>query len=238
MALTLYLAMTAAEMQSCAVFPEHVAWMACHFSPYHNGLSNIPTQLPTGSVLILNDRIPPQGHDPAVVAAQLAQAVGALNVSRVLLDLQRPDNAETAQIAKAITQRLACPVGVTPMYAQALSCAVFLTPRLRIPLPEQLKQWPGREIWLDAALDCEQIEVTKTGSIISPGSIPDAPKVVHTDQPSHCRYCLELEESCARFTVWRDMAQLKNLLSDADDQQIACAIGLYQQLQKTTAEDD
>ena len=238
MALTLYLAMTAAEMHSCANFPEHVAWMACHFSPYHNGLSNIPTQLPIGSVLILNDRIPPQGHDPEIVAAQLAQAVDALKVSRVLLDLQRPDSDETTRITKAIVQRLSCPLGVTPMYAQALSCAVFLTPQLRIPLSEQLKQWPGREIWLDAALDCEQIEVTKTGSIISPGSIPNTPTVVHTDQPSHCRYCLELEEACARFTVGRDMVQLKNLLSDADDRQIACAIGLYQQLQKKAAEDD
>ena len=71
MALTLYLAMTAAELQNCRQIPEHIAWMACHFSPYSSGISNVPVQLPAGSVLILNDRIPPQGHDPELVARQL-----------------------------------------------------------------------------------------------------------------------------------------------------------------------
>lgn len=237
MALTLYLAMTAAEMQTCTHLPKNVAWMACHFSPYGNGLSNIPAQLPAGSMLILNDRIPPQGHDPKIVASQLAQAAEKLQVSRVLLDLQRPDCGETEQIAQAVTRQLVCPVGVTPAYAAALSCAVFLTPQLRKPLHEQLSQWHGRDIWLEAATDCELVTVTETGSIISSGQIPDTVQTIHTDEPLCCRYCLELEDTCARFTVWRDPEQLKHLLAEADSLQVQCAVGLYQQLHENAAED-
>lgn len=238
MALTLYLAMTAAEIHNCSQLPENTAWMACHFSPYGSGLSNIPAQLPAGSALILNDRIPPQGHDPDAVAAQLAEAAERLNVSRVLLDLQRPDNTETKRITQAIVKRLTCPVGVTPIYAQDIACAVFFTPRLRIPLSKQLETWHSRTIWLDAALDCESITVTEAGSTVTPGYVPDAAPYIHTDEPLHCRYCLELEDTFARFTVWRDMKQLRNLLEEAKKMQIDCAIGLYQQLNQKAAEDD
>lgn len=237
MALTLYLAMTAAEMQACTHLPKNMAWMACHFSPYGTGLSNIPAHLPPGSMLILNDRIPPQGHDPNAVAAQLEEAVAALQVHRVLLDLQRPNNEENLKIVQAITRKLHCPVGVTSAYAAGLSCAVFLSLQLRKPLSEQLEQWIGRDIWLEAAADCEIITVTETGSIISPGAIPETVQTVHTDEPLCCRYCLDLEDTCARFTVWRDSAQLNRLLAEAEKLNLQCAVGLYQQLHENAAED-
>lgn len=237
MALTLYLAMTAAELQNCRQIPEHIAWMACHFSPYSNGISNIPTQLPAGSVLILNDRIPPQGHDPELVAQQLMQATQILEVSRVLLDFQRPGCPETAAVAKAVVAAVKCPVAVTPLYAGDLDCPVFLTPQLRKPLSEQLCKWPGREIWLEAALDCEIVTVTETDSIVSAAQLPECPPVSHLDAQLHCRYFVEPENDCARFTVWRDSETLPAFLADAETQGIACAIGLYQQLNNKTAED-
>ena len=51
----LNLAMTAAEL-GAAPLPSHPAWMACHFSPYSTGLTNLPPKLPQDSLLILNDR--------------------------------------------------------------------------------------------------------------------------------------------------------------------------------------
>ena len=124
MALTLYLAMTCAEIQNCHSLPAHIAWMACHFSPYGNGLSNIPQQLPEDSVLILNDRIPPQGHDPKLVAAQLAQTAEKHSVARILLDFQRPDYDETAAVVSEVLQVAPCPTAVTPAYASQHTCPV------------------------------------------------------------------------------------------------------------------
>ena len=237
MALTLYLAMTAAELQNCRQIPEHVAWMACHFSPYSNGISNVPAQLPTGSVLILNDRIPPQGHDPQLVAQQLQQAVEALAVSRVLLDFQRPDCPETAAIANAVVSACPCQVGVTVPYAQELDCPVFWTPRLRTPLPEQLKNWLGREVWLEAALDCEVITVTELDSVVSAAPLPKCSPANKLDPQLHCRYFTDPQEDRVQFTVWRDMEALRTLLAAAEAQGVTCAVGLYQQLAKKTAED-
>ena len=230
MPLTMYLAMTAAETLGCTQLPEPMAWMACHFSPYGNGISNIPDRLPKGAMLILNDRIPPRGHDPKTVAGQLARLTEEFSVSRVLLDMQRPDCPETTQILRIITQTLPCPVAATPAYAAELSCAVLLTPALRKPLTEQLVPWNGREIWLDATPDCERITVTEHGSTVQPGHIPASPQVVHTDAELRCQYCLELDDACANFTVWRDREQLELLLQDAEKAGISCAVGLYQQL--------
>lgn len=237
MALTLYLAMTGAEMYHSSCMPEHAAWMACHFSPYSSGISNIPQQLPAESVLILNDRIPPQGHDPALVASQLAETAMRLSADRVLLDFQRPDCTQTAAIAEAVVATLPCPVGVTPVYAQKLACPVFLSPLLHKPLHEQLTIWAGRDIWLEAALECVQVDVTEQGSRFYPAPLPDSPPVCHTDEALHCRYFIELDEHCARFTLWRDHDLLRSVLKEAENLGVTCAIGLYQQLQEKAAED-
>ena len=103
MILPCYLAMTAAEFASAPVLPEKLAWMACHFSCYSTGISNLPLTLPKGSMLILNDRTPVSGHDPLRIAQQLQQVVEELEIERVLLDLQRPNCEETARIVEAAT---------------------------------------------------------------------------------------------------------------------------------------
>ena len=48
MAIGRYFAMTAAEIRGCSALPAGIAWMACHFSPYGTGLSNLPPELPEG----------------------------------------------------------------------------------------------------------------------------------------------------------------------------------------------
>lgn len=233
MALTLYLAMTAAEIQNCPTPPAHMAWMACHFSPYSSGISNVPQLLPEGSVLILNDRIPPQGHDPALVAGQLAEAAEQLGVCRVLLDFQRVGDPLTAKIAAAVVEALPCPVGVTAGYAAALACPVFLMPLLHKPLAEQLKSWPGREVWLDAALDCQEAVVTENGCGFTTGCWREDLPYCHEDSQLHCRYRIAVEEECARFTLWRGRQELQALLDEGERLGVGCAIGLYQQLGKT-----
>ena len=59
MAIAPFLAMTAAEMQNSSQLPPKIAWMACHFSPYGLGLSNLPKELPSDSLLMVDDITPP-----------------------------------------------------------------------------------------------------------------------------------------------------------------------------------
>ena len=230
MAFTLYLAMTGAEIRNCSSPPEHIAWMACHFSPYSTGLSNIPSVLLPGSMLILNDRVPPQGHDPATVAEQLGRAVTQLEVSRVLLDFQRFEDPLTKEIAEAITSALPCPMAVTPAYAEGLDCAVFLTPQLHKPLADQLELWQGRTVWLEAATDCQEAILTEEGCTFIPGDLPEDPSDFHSDAQACCRYHIALENDRVRFTLWREADHLQALLCEAEKLGIDCAVGLYQQL--------
>ena len=102
MALPLYLALTMAEFHNCSRLPEHAAWMACHYSPYGLGLSNLPRELPERGMLILNDRTPAQGHDPERILRQLTELAEILHYKYILLDFQRPDSPENAAVAKAI----------------------------------------------------------------------------------------------------------------------------------------
>lgn len=232
MVLPLYLAMTAAEMQNCEALPHRAAWMACHFSPYSSGISNVPENLPPGSMLILNDRIPPQGHDPALVAEQLAQAALELEAGRLLLDFQRPFDPALAQVVQAAQAVLPCPLAVTVPYAAQSHCALLLAPRLHKPLAETLSQWPGREIWLEAALECERWTVTTEGSRREDAPMPEKPLPFHRHELLHLNYRTEVSPEQVCFTLWREEDQLQSYLQAAAGLGVACAVGLYQQLGK------
>ena len=206
-----YLAMTAAEFLSCDQLPRHVSWMACHFSPYGRGLSNIPKDLPPGSMLILNDRIEPNGIDPELVAKQLAQAAEALSCGSVLLDFQRPGNELTRAVTEAVCKALPCPLAVSAPYAGDLSCAVFLPPpALREAPVTYFAPWTDREIWLEVYDQWETVtvqeEVVKSDFLI-PSTRPSLP---HFDAKLNCRYGMEVLENCAVFTLHRDIDQWQN----------------------------
>lgn len=231
MALPLYLAMTAAELSRTAQLPDKTAYMACHFSPYSTGLSGFPDTLAPGSMLILNDRTPVHGHDSQLIADQLQQAALDLQCDSVLLDFQRPDNPETAEITAAILKVLSCPVGVSEYYAKALACPVFLPPPpLDSPPQAYFTQWAGREIWLEAALDSACITLTEQGCAYTPLFPPETPEPFHCDTRLFCRYHIELTDTAARFTLYRTKAELSSLLEEAARLGVTRAIGLYQEL--------
>lgn len=229
MAFALYLALTAAELREYDGAYPHLAWMACHFSPYGTGLSNLPTQLPEGSLLMLNDRTPVFGHDPDLVAAQLADAAQRLKCSGILLDFQRPDEPQTHTIADAVCQ-LPFPVGITPQYAQGRKCAVFLPPLPLTATPEKhLAPWPDREIWLEAATESLCIRVTKEGNQRLPPTGTDLP-YPHIDRHLHCRYRIEVQQEYIDFHLCRDAETLTQLMEVGEKLGIKRFVGLYQQL--------
>lgn len=229
-----YLAMTGAEFSKAEQLPEHIAWMACHFSCYGTGLSNLPGTLPKGSMIIVNDRTPVCGHDPRQILAQLQQVFEDLKPAGFLLDLQRPDVPLTGQIAALLTRELPCPVAVTAAYAKALCCPVFLEPPpLHVPLQDHLESWKGREIWLEAALEAERITVDTQGSRCEPTDLDDLAEPVFEESGLHCRYHISLTENAAVFQLLRTKEDLTALLDDAQKIGVTQAVGLYQQLHNT-----
>ena len=231
MALPLYLALTAAEFQFCSCLPECAAWMACHYSPYGLGLSNLPRELPEGAMLILNDRTPVQGHDPEGIIRQLEEAKHTLHYKYILLDFQRPDSAENATVASALVAANICPVGVSEPYARALDCPVFLPPAPpHVPLTEHLAPWQGRKIWLEAALGGEVITVTEKGSTAAPLSPGEIPETVLEDPALHCHYHIRVYDDRINFALWRTRENLTGLLEQAENLGVTLAVGLWQEL--------
>lgn len=228
-----FLAMTGAEFAGCEKKPAKIAWMACHFSPYGTGLSNRPATLPPGSMLIVNDRIPICGHDPARIAAELETMVSEMNCSCVLLDFQRPNEPETAAVVQTVLTQIPCPVGVSHLYAAELTCPVFLPPPpLLTPLAEHLAPWDGRELWLEAALDTTLITVTETGSTLIPQPYAPPEQPCHHDDDLHCTYRMTLSPNAATFRLTRTRSDLHDLLTQAAQLHVTRSVGLYQQLKE------
>ncbi len=227
MAIPLYLAMTGAEFQGVPDRPSHLAWLSCLFSPYGSGLSNLPKQLPPGSLLILSDQIPVCGHDPAVVKAQLEEAVEQLSCCGILLDFQRPMEAQAAQMAKEILA-LPCPVAISEPYAKGLDCAVFLPPIPPDQLPEnELSPWSHREIWLEIALDSVDIRVTEQG--IRREEAWENPPGRFRDEALCCHYDTEISDGVC-FHLQRTAEDVRSLLVRAEKLGVTKALGLYQEL--------
>jgi hypothetical protein len=227
MPLPIYLAMTAAEFEKSSYPPPKIAWMACHFSAYGTGLSNFPTALPEGSILIVNDRIPICGHDPALIAEQLQELVDSLGCSRVLLDFQRPTDGETAALVKAVLETVPCPVATSPRYAEDLSCPVFLPPVPLLQSPQDyLQPWNHREIWLELAREEATYTVTEDGCVCHP--MEESVVLPHTDENLCCRYAIAPLENRVDFPIRKDLDMLIAALEKLP--QVTCLVGLYQEL--------
>lgn len=206
-----------------------LAYMGCHFSASGTGLSLLPKALPKGSLLLVDDRTPIQGHDPELVARQLREAVEALECQGLLLDFQRPAMEDALTMVKALTEALPCPTGVTSAYAQGLRCPVSLPPvPCHVPLSEYLTPWQGREIWLEVTTRGETITLTQKGSVTAP--LTDHPRGPRFPEESlHCHYAIALSENCARFSLWRTREDLAALEREAEGYGVTQTLALWQE---------
>jgi len=232
MALPRYLAMTAAEISA---FPPTgpIAYMACQFSPYTEGLTNIPDWLPVGSILMLNDRMPCRGHSPDLAAGQLADAAARLECESVLLDFQRAPEPESEAMVAHIIQALPCPVAVTEGFAKNSTCPVFLSPGpLHLSLAEYLAPWNGREIWLEAALCQEAVSVTTHGAKLTPIFPTEQLSGGFYDETLRCCYRTKMAENAVEFTLYDTPESLDKKLELAAELGVSRAVGLWQELGK------
>ena len=230
MAITPCLAMTAAEYAFCENRPHSIAWMACHFSPYSTGLSNLPEELPPGSVLCLNDRTPICGHDPILIAGQLEQCMDRFQCSALLLDLQRWPCEETERFLEVLLEALTCPPVLTAHWAEKFTCPVFLPPcPLHRPLEAHIKPWSGRDLWLELERSGETLVLSADGcqeSVLNPRELPESGM---QDRTLNCSYDIEILPDCARFRLWRSRKNLSDFLEEAENLGVSGTLGLYQE---------
>ena len=230
MALPLYLAMTASEMSVNDPFPTNFAYMACHFSPYSQGLSNLPTSLPEKAILILNDNFPCQGHCPGLVAGQLSEVMEKFHCDSLLLDFQRPPTPETEQLVQTIASDLPCPTALPPAYAQDWDGPVFLPPcPLHITPEEYFATWSGLEIWLEAALCQEDVRISAEGSVFIPHFPVGRLSGGFFDQNLCCNYQIQTNEQDITFTLFDTAESLLKKLEQAQALGVTRAVGLWQE---------
>jgi len=229
MGIPCYLAMTAAEMLGNSTLPEKTAWMACQFSPWSDGLSNLPPALPPNHVLMLSDENPICGHDPQRILTELRSCISQCACRCLVLDFQRPGNPEAAELVSALIG-LPCPVIVSQPYARE-DCGVLLPPApLSASLEDYLSPWRDREIWMELALDGETITLTEQGADAVALPYPAPPETGFRDDTLHCHYRTRLSEDRAEFTLWRTEEDLAALMEDAEALGVTAAVGLYQEI--------
>ena len=231
MVLPLNLAMTSSEIAGVSAVPEDFAWMACHFSPHGQGLTNVPDHLSKGALLILNDSIPCEGHNVQLITETLLETVAKFRCCGLLLDFQRPYVRTAAAVAESLVQALPCPVAAPPEYTSALPCPVFLPPApLHIRLEDYLRPWQGREIWLEAALCRERITVTKDGASFSSAfdELPSAGSFYNSKL--RCRYRIAVSSDAITFTLFDTQDTLREKLELGAALGVTRAVGLYQEL--------
>lgn len=225
-----YLAMTAAEMEKTVPLPRFCGYMACHFSPYGTGLSNLPRFLPPGAVLMVNDRIPYFRHNTAHITDQLQAAAQALEIRAVVLDFQREGVAPVQRLGAALSGALPCPVVVSQKYARELEGPVLLEPCPHtLPLGEHVSRWQGRELWLDLAVDAMTLTVTRDGTTTVPAPSGEIPAGGHREGQLHCHYSIEANPHAVRFTLWRTAEDLEELAAEAETLGVQALMGLYRE---------
>ena len=229
MAIRQYLAMTAAEMTFASSLPHNAAWMACHFSPYSTGLTNLPTSLPQESLLILNDRTPIHGHEPERIYRELEQVLHRFRCTGLLIDFQNPPTPEALALTVYLANKLDVPLAAPPEYAGECK-AVFLPPvPTDVSLEDYLKKWKDKEIWLEAALEGQNILLTKDGAVYSLNRRQDF-SCVHEEAKLHCHYSIEDTPQGILFHTWRTGEDLQRLLQEAESLGVVQSVGLYQEL--------
>lgn len=223
----MFLAQTPGEMEQFPV--QKTAYMACHFSPWGKGLSNLPKALPKGSILLLDDSMPPTGHDPKVVEKELRKLIEKFSISAVLMDFQGQIQNECSAMAGHLADTLPCSVAVTEGYANELGCPVFLSPTpVNMALKDHIAPWAQQGIYLELALETTQFTVTEDGCASLPVHYKD--DLPLADEQLHCHYNVEVFPEKAVFTLRRTGEDLAALAQEAKQLGVLETVGLYQEI--------
>ena len=219
-----YLAMTEPELLKNFP-PPYLACFGIHFS--QEGLSKLPQALPTGAVLILDDRTPMENQGIPEITETLARFLARCSCRGLVLDFQRPGVAAQRSLAAFLARQLPCPVAAPPEYAPE-GCPVFLPPvPVDCAVETHLAPWQGREIWLDTCLQGLHLTLTKAGTTRAPENSPLSGGFY--DAALCCRYTIRETAQGFLFHLYRDRACLQKLFARAEPLGVTMALGLWQE---------
>ena len=223
-----YLALSAAEFAFANPLPEHIAWMSCRFSPYGRGLINLPDTLPPGSVCILDDSTPINNHDLRRIADELENTLSRCTCLGLLLDFQRANRPEQAELVSVLTEVLSFPIAAPPQYAMAENI-LFLPPVPAEDTPEKyLTPWKGRRIWLDTGMSSAVLTLNESGCRVDyPGEI--SPQSWRQDAETASAYHIRKIPGAIECTLCRIRESLPSLLEKCSAHGVELAIGLWQE---------
>ncbi len=169
-----------------------------HFSVSGPGLSSRPHRLPPGSLILLDDQTPWNGHSLEAVCQETTDVLLRTGAAGLLLDFERPPTDETACLAQCLIQccqEAGCPIGMPPDYLGSGGGRRLPPPLPCHRTPEQaLAPYHGREIWLEAAAGGCQVTLGADTPAICPGRPPPPGGRVRTvhriyrPTPMLCRY--------------------------------------------------
>lgn len=212
--------------------PENLAYMGCHFSHSGPGLTNFPTNLPPGSLLLVDDSIPILDHDPVFATKQLLETVEKFSISAVLLDFQKPPTDKSKEMAATIIRALPCLCAITASYTSYFNCPVFLPPPpLTAVVSDYLKPWLERGIFLELADETLQLTVTADGCTASTFMDPNF-HPQHYDERLFCHYRVDVTSNSVIFSLHRTKEALDQLSQAAITMGALGTVGLYQELGK------
>jgi hypothetical protein len=205
--------------------------MACHFSPYGLGLSNLPRQLPEGAVILVSDRIPPGGHDAGVVVSQLEELAQQFHPKAIVLDLERTGDDFCAELAAKCDSISGTETVVAAAYAEGLQCSVFLgAAQLWTPAEQWLRPWSGRRIWAECVLQRALVRITEDGAVYR--ELPWEPprQEVLADGQQAVVYGVREQADAVEVMLWRGKEQLALWMEKLEKLGVEHFLGLYQQL--------
>lgn len=240
MSIPMYLAMTAGEFSKAYPLPPRTAWMAMHFSVSGPGLSNRPTALPPGSLLILDDQIPWNGHSLEAVCQETVDTLLLTGAAGLLLDFERSPTEETRCLASLLTQccrEAHYPIGMPPAFLGQEHAAVFLPPLPCWQSPgEALAPYAGLEIWLEAAPCGCRVSLQTDGVTMQPeeaGILAETAKkhISFLDSKLHCHYFATPAPEGLQLSLYDTAESLEEKLEACRPYGVTLAIAIWRQVQ-------
>lgn len=234
MSIPFFLAISAREFPFLSELPPNVAWMSAHFSSSGPGLSNLPSNLPEGSLLILDDQTPWAGHNTEMVCREMVESLLKNRASGLLLDFERPVTPETAMLTEALSQccrEIGVMLGAPESYAEGEDTAVFIPPLPCQTPPEKLYR-KNRKLWLDVSPGAYLLHIAAqgaTGQVADQHSFPDGSYPVFTDPVLHCSYRSRPNAGGIDILLSHSRESIESLLTALDEQAVQLAIGLYRE---------
>lgn len=224
-----YPAMTPEEIAQRQTRPEHYAWMAAHFDPRGNGLTDLPEKMPADGILILNDKIPYTGHSSEKICRTMMDCLNRWKLQGILLDFERPVSEQLREVVKNLVTSLPCPT----VCGQALDIPglvpLISMPELTQPSEEYFTGHKGA--WLEVRKQAAIYRVDQDGCSIVQTSEPtkNTPEVMF-DSALCAHYQAAPGPDSVEFILWRDREDRKKIMEIGQAAGIEIMVGLYQEL--------